>query len=99
MDRVMSPHKGMRVLEAGGPLASARAAMILVYGRGARAEDIMTIGAELMHPGFAYLAPQAAGNAWYPNPFTAPIETHEPHLSSALEALATLLAKVEHRLL
>jgi predicted esterase len=69
--------------------------MILVHGRGASAEDIMTIGAELLHPGFAYLAPQAAGNAWYPNPFTAPIETNEPHLSSALEVLETLLAKVE----
>ena len=69
--------------------------MILVHGRGASAEDIMTIGAELLHPGFAYLAPQAAGNAWYPNPFTAPIETNEPYLSSALEVLETLLAKVE----
>jgi phospholipase/carboxylesterase len=95
MDAVTSPHKGMRVLEAGEPLAKAGAAMILVHGRGATAEDIMTIGAELMHPGFAYLAPQAAGNAWYPNPFTAPIETNEPYLSSALEVLENLLAKVE----
>jgi phospholipase/carboxylesterase len=95
MDELISPHKGMRVLDAGEPLAKARAAMILVHGRGATAEDIMTIGAELMHPGFAYLAPQAAGNAWYPNTFTAPIETNEPHLSSALEVLENLLAKVE----
>jgi phospholipase/carboxylesterase len=95
MDGVISPHKGLRVLEAREPLATARAAMILVHGRGATAEDIMTIGAELLHPGFAYLAPQAAGNAWYPNPFTAPIETNEPYLSSALEVLEDLLAKVE----
>ena len=88
----------MRVLEAGEPLATARAAIILVHGRGASAEDIMTIGAELMHPGFAYLAPQAAGNAWYPNPFTAPIETNEPYLSSALEILENLLAKVEAKI-
>jgi phospholipase/carboxylesterase len=47
-----------------------------------------------MHPGFAYLAPQAAGNAWYPSPFTAPIESNEPFLSSALEVLETLLARV-----
>jgi phospholipase/carboxylesterase len=95
MDELISPHKGMHVLEAGEPLATARAAMILVHGRGATAEDIMTIGAELMHPGFAYVAPQAAGNAWYPNPFTAPIETNEPYLSSALEVLENLLARVE----
>ena len=85
----------MPVLEAGEPLATARAAMILAHGRGATAEDIMTIGAELQHPGFAYLAPQAAGNAWYPNPFTTPLETNEPHLSSALEVLEGLLARCE----
>ncbi len=69
--------------------------MILIHGRGASAADIMTLGAELMHPGFAYLAPQAAGNAWYPNPFTAPMESNEPYLSSALEVVAALLASVE----
>jgi predicted esterase len=85
----------MPVLEAGEPLAEARAAMILVHGRGATAADIMTIAAELMHPGFAYLAPQAAGNQWYPNAFTAPIESNEPYLSSALVMLQGLLARVE----
>jgi predicted esterase len=95
MDGVISPHKGIRVLETGEPLGKARAAMILVHGRGASADDIMLIAAELLHPGFAYLAPNAAGNAWYPNPFTAPIETNEPYLSSALEVLENLLAKVE----
>lgn len=69
--------------------------MILVHGRGATAADIMTIAAELIHPGFAYLAPQASGNQWYPNPFTAPMESNEPYLSSALGVLETLLAKVE----
>ena len=55
----------------------------------------MTLGAELMHPGVAYRAPQAAGNVWYPNPFTAPMESNEPHLSSALEVLGSLLATIE----
>jgi predicted esterase len=92
---VAGPHQGQTILEAGEPLAEARAAMILVHGRGASAADIMTLGAEVMHPGVAYRAPQAAGNAWYPNPFTAPIETNEPYLSSALEVLASLLASIE----
>jgi predicted esterase len=69
--------------------------MILVHGRGASAADIMTLGAELMQPGFAYLAPQAAGNTWYPYPFTAPMESNEPYLSSALEVLAMVLTSVE----
>lgn len=80
---------------AGESLAKARAAMILVHGRGATAADIMTVGAELMHPGFAYLAPQAEGNAWYPHPFTAPLEANEPYLSAALGVIENLLARVE----
>ena len=69
--------------------------MILVHGRGASAEDIMTVGAELQQPGFAYLAPQAAGNAWYPNPFTAPIESNQPYLDAALDMLAGLVRQIE----
>ena len=68
--------------------------MILAHGRGASSADIMTFAAEVMFPGVAYLAPQAAGSAWYPNPFTAPLEANEPYLSSALEVLSTLLARV-----
>jgi predicted esterase len=91
----MGPHQGQQLVAAGEPLGRAKAAMILVHGRGASAADIMTLGAELMYPGFAYLAPQAAGGAWYPFPFTAPIEENEPFLSSALEVLSSLLASVE----
>ncbi len=85
----------MPVVEAGESLAKARAAMILVHGRGATAADIMTLGTELIHPGFAYLAPQAEGNAWYPYPFTAPLEANEPYLSAALGVIENLLARVE----
>jgi phospholipase/carboxylesterase len=85
----------MPVLETGEPLAKARAAMVLVHGRGATAEDIMTLAADLMHPGFAFLAPQAAGSAWYPNPFTAPLAANEPYLSSALGVLENLLGRIE----
>ncbi len=89
------PHEGQPVLYVGESLDRARAAMILVHGRGASAADIMTIAAEVMFPGVAYLAPQAAGSAWYPYPFTAPLEANEPYLSSALQVLSSLVAKVE----
>jgi len=69
--------------------------MILMHGRGANAADVMTIAAELIHPGFAYLAPEAAGDVWFPNRFTEPLESNEPHLSSALGVIETLLATVE----
>jgi predicted esterase len=91
------PHEGQPVLQAGAPLEAAHAAMVLVHGRGASAADIMTIANELMHPRIAYLAPEASGHTWYPNPFTAPIESNEPYLSSALGVLESLLERIrEH---
>src|ERR1700686_4747161 len=89
------PHRGLPVLAAGVPLAEARAAMILVHGRGASAADVMTIAAEVMHPGIAYLAPEAAGDVWFPHPFTAPVDSNEPYLGSALGVIETLLTRVE----
>jgi phospholipase/carboxylesterase len=86
---------GQRVLQAGEPLDTAHAAMILLHGRGATAEDIMTVAAEVQAPGWIYFAPQAAGSAWYPNPFTAPIEENEPYLSAALEMISGLVERVE----
>ena len=85
------PHADRPIARAGEPLATARAAAILVHGRGATAESILTLGAELDVPGVAYLAPQAAGNTWYPNSFLAPLESNEPGLSSGLRRLASLV--------
>lgn len=92
--RSADPHAGQPVLAAGEPLARARAAMVLVHGRGASADDILSLAEEIDQPGFAYLAPQATGATWYPNRFTAPIPSNEPWLSSALGRLDTLLAQI-----
>ena len=89
------PHQGRPVLATGAPLEKARAAMIMVHGRGASASSILTLASELRHPEFAYLAPDAAGNTWYPYSFLSPIEMNEPGISSGLQALADLLATVE----
>lgn len=86
---------GRRVVQAGEPLEKAKAAMILIHGRGATAEDIMTLAPHVQVPGWAYLAPQSAGAAWYPNSYKAPIESNEPYLTSALEMLSALVQRVE----
>src|SRR5579859_573803 len=93
-DKITGPHQGQPLLTAGEPLDQARAAMIMLHGRGASAEDILALSAELHQPGFAYLAPQAAGYSWYPNSFLAPIASNEPGLSSGLATIASLLAKL-----
>jgi predicted esterase len=77
---------------AGEPLERAQAAMILTHGRGASAEDILGLAADLAVPGFAYVAPQAAGHTWYPYSFLAPMVDNEPGLSSGLATLGAIVA-------
>ena len=83
-----------RVLAAGSPLGQATAAMILVHGRGATAEDILNLGRELGRPDLAYLAPQAEGYSWYPYSFLAPMERNEPGLSNGLALLGHLVERL-----
>ncbi|HET9228370.1 MAG TPA: dienelactone hydrolase family protein [Thermoanaerobaculia bacterium] len=84
-----------RVLAAGSPLGRATAAMILVHGRGATAEDILSLGRELGRPDLAFLAPQAEGYSWYPYSFLAPLEQNEPGLSNGLSLIGHLVARLE----
>ncbi len=88
------PHQGQPLVLAGEPLETARAAMIMVHGRGADAQDILMLADELAQPGFAYLAPQARHNTWYPYSFLSPIPNNEPGISSGMAALDAALARV-----
>src|SRR4051812_42153989 len=90
-----SPHQGLRMARAGAPAHRARAAMILVHGRGASAESMLSLADVLAQPDFAYLAPQAARNTWYPHSFLAPLQDNEPFLSSALQTIADAVHALE----
>jgi predicted esterase len=89
----MRIHEGQRVLRGGAPFASAQAVLVLVHGRGASAEDIYLLGEEVSAgvAGVALVAPQAAGNSWYPQRFLVPLQQNEPYLTSALGILAGLM--------
>lgn len=93
-DGGISPHQGQPVRTAGAKLASARAAMVMVHGRNAPAESILSLVQAIDTPGFAYLAPQAAGNTWYPNSFLSPIPSNEPGITSGLAAINDLLKRI-----
>ena len=88
-------HQSQPIYTSGKPLAEAKGAMILVHGRGATAQSILALGNELPHPDLAYLAPQAAGNTWYPHSFLMPLAQNEPYLSSALQRVGEVVAQVE----
>jgi predicted esterase len=85
------PHAHQPVLTFGPPPARARLGAILIHGRGASADDILGLAHELAIADIAYLAPQAAGNTWYPYSFLSPIERNEPGLTSALRVIEGLV--------
>lgn len=93
-EKITGPHQGQPVQSAGEPLDRASAAMVMMHGRGATAEDILELAAEFKQSGFAYLAPQAAQHSWYPNSFLAPMSSNEPGLSSGLAVIAALLEQL-----
>ncbi|HAK76090.1 MAG TPA: phospholipase [Runella sp.] len=80
---------------AGVPLAQAKRVLIMTHGRGASAQSILSLAAELAVDGFALAAPQATGNTWYPYSFLAPEAQNEPGLSSGLAVLKELLDTVK----
>ncbi|HEY9056125.1 MAG TPA: alpha/beta fold hydrolase, partial [Aurantimonas sp.] len=72
-------------------LAEARRVMLCLHGRGASAEDILSLGEAIALPGIAFVAPQAEGGAWYPRPFMEPLAANEPYLSAALDRIETIV--------
>ena len=60
------PHRGQAILQHGPQPTAARLTVIMVHGRGASAEDMLSLAAELGTTDVAFLAPQAAGCTWYP---------------------------------
>lgn len=79
-------------MTAGASLDAAEAAVVLVHGRGATAQSIVQLTDEFDQDDIAYLAPQAARNTWYPNAFTAPVESNEPGRTSGLQAIADAIS-------
>jgi predicted esterase len=88
---LLDPHARQPVLTAGPPLERTDAALVLVHGRGASAQSILSLYEELHMARLTALAPQAAGQTWYPNSFLAPLEANQPHLDSALGRLGSII--------
>ncbi|MES2178995.1 MAG: phospholipase [Gemmatimonadota bacterium] len=93
----MDPHANQPVVHAGAPVESADAVMVMVHGRGAGPNGILSLVAPLGRPRFAYLAPSASGGTWYPFSFMSPREQNEPGLSSALGVLDALVVGLLER--
>ncbi len=89
-----APHGGQPVVRAGVDLDRARAAVIMVHGRGAGPANILDLVPAIGHPGLAYLAPAASGGTWYPKSFMAPIAENEPGISSGIAVIHDLVGVI-----
>jgi phospholipase/carboxylesterase len=85
-----SPH----VVTSGLKVTEAKKALIMIHGRGASAEDILSLEPELKVKDFAILAPQATNHSWYPYSFLVPPEKNEPWLSSALNMIKGIVSRL-----
>ena len=72
------------LIQAGKDLKEASSAAILIHGRGASAQSIISLKSYLKLKDFALLAPQAEGNTWYPYSFMAPDESNQQSLKKSL---------------
>ncbi|MCX5569771.1 alpha/beta hydrolase [Kaistia nematophila] len=92
--RGAAPHAGQRILSAGAPVEKARAAVVMLHGRGATADDIIGLADHLGQDDVAYFAPQAAGYAWYPQRFMQPTALNQPYLGAALDVVHNLVEDI-----
>lgn len=87
------PHAGQPVQHRGPALADARLVVLLVHGRGDSAAGILGLADHFDVPDVAWLAPQAAGHAWYPASFLAPMAQNQPGIDSSLRVLGGLVQR------
>ena len=91
------PHAGTPALHAGPAPERAAGTVILIHGRGATAESILSLYPEFGLDTLAAVAPQAAGHTWYPHSFLASIGSNQPYLDSALSRVASLVDDLLNR--
>ena len=83
-----------KIVGGGLPLKAASRALIMLHGRGADAQDILSLASHLQTSQFALLAPEATNHSWYPYSFLAPRYQNEPWLSSALDLLDGVVEEI-----
>lgn len=86
-----------KIFTAGKKIEAASKVLIMLHGRGAGAEDILSLKENLQINDFAIIAPQAENNSWYPQSFLAPPHQNEPWLSSSLAVIKNLIITINEK--
>ncbi len=87
------PHQGQTV-EKNRPTSDAKAAVIMLHGRGATAQSMLMLADEFDQPDVGYWAPQAYNHTWYPYSFLAELEKNQPGLSGGLQVIYDLIEQL-----
>ena len=77
-------------IQTGLPLSESKKAIILLHGRGATAESILSLADYLELADFSIFAPQAAQRTWYPYGFMASDDGNLSALNSSLQQVSLL---------
>jgi predicted esterase len=91
----LAPHAGLPPALAGVARDEAKAALVLVHGRGGSAEDILALTEAIDTEEITVIAPRAAGHTWYPQSFLAPVAANEPGRSSGLAVLQSIVTDLD----
>jgi phospholipase/carboxylesterase len=86
-----------QIIQAGKDIKEAKKVLIMLHGRGASAEDILSVASYLHVKDFAILAPQATNYTWYPYSFLMPPQQNEPWLSSAVRVLKEMVQDINNQ--
>lgn len=90
-------HEMKNTVWSGRSIDEAKKALILLHGRGADAQDILSLTGYLEVSDFALVAPQATNHQWYPYSFLEKPQHNEPWLSSALELLQDIFWEIKSK--
>ncbi len=94
MAQALPPHAGQPRLTAGAPLHEARAAVILLHGRGAWAQGIIGLADAIAVDAVHFVAPNAVGGTWYPTSFLSPLALNEPGITSGISVVHALIDEI-----
>jgi phospholipase/carboxylesterase len=82
------------IITAGKKIEEAKKALVMLHGRGASADGILSLASHLNVNSYALIAPQATNFTWYPYSFMVPPKQNEPWLTSALDLLKEIVSDI-----
>ncbi|MFD1914213.1 alpha/beta hydrolase [Halodurantibacterium flavum] len=85
----------MTIRRGGMPAETARLGLVLLHGRGGSAADMLGLPAQAGLQDLALVAPEAAGNSWWPVSFLAPHDALAPWLDRALADVDAAIGTLE----